>query len=36
MMLSFLYLLACRLMALLTWRAHGDAARELEVLVLQH
>jgi putative transposase len=36
MMLSFLYLLACRLMALLTWRARGDAARELEILVLQH
>ena len=36
MMLSFLYLLACRLMALLTWRARGDAANELEILVLQH
>ena len=36
MMLSFLYLLACRLMALLTWRARGDAAKELEILVLQH
>jgi hypothetical protein len=25
MMLSFLYLLACRLMALLTWRSRSDA-----------
>ncbi len=36
MMLSFLYLLACRLMALLTWRARRDAAKELAILVLQH
>src|SRR2546430_1434909 len=36
MMLSFLYLLACRLMALLTWRSRSDAAKELEILVLQH
>ncbi len=36
MMLSFLHLLARRLMALLTWRARGDAAKELEILVLQH
>jgi hypothetical protein len=35
-MLSFPYLLACRLMALLTWRARGDAAKELEILVLRH
>ena len=28
MMLSFLYLLVCRLTALLTWRARGDAARD--------
>ncbi len=36
MMLSFLYLLACRLMALLTWRSRSQAAKELEILVLQH
>jgi hypothetical protein len=36
MMLSFPYLLVCRLMALLTWRARHDAAKELEILVLQH
>jgi putative transposase len=36
MMLSFLYLLACRLTALLTWRSRSHAARELEILVLQH
>ena len=36
MMLSFLYLLACRLMALLTWRSRSHAAKELEILVLQH
>jgi hypothetical protein len=36
MMLSFLYLLACRLTALLTWRSRSDAAKELEILVLQH
>ena len=36
MMLSFLYLLACRLMALLTWRSRSRAARELEILVLRH
>ena len=36
MMLSFLYLLVCRLTALLTWRARDDAAKELEILVLQH
>ena len=28
--------LACRLMALLTWRSRSDAAKELEILVLQH
>jgi putative transposase len=36
MMLFFPYLLACRLMALLTWRARDDAAKELEILVLRH
>jgi hypothetical protein len=36
MRLSFLYMPACRLMALLTWRARSDAAKELEILVLQH
>ena len=36
MMLSFLYLLACRLTALLTWRSRSHAAKELEILVLQH
>src|SRR6266446_8371593 len=36
MTLSFLYLLACRLMPLLTWRSRSDAAKELEILVLQH
>ena len=36
MMLCFLYLLACRLMALLTWRSRSHAAKELEILVLQH
>ena len=36
MMLSFLYLPACRLMALLTWRSRSQAAKELEILVLQH
>lgn len=36
MMLSFLCLLACRPKALLNWRANGDAAKELEILVLQH
>ena len=36
MMLSFLYLLGCRLMALLTWRSRSHAAREFEIVVLQH
>src|SRR5580693_3626534 len=36
MMLSFLYLLACRLTAILTWRSRSQAAKELEILVLQH
>ena len=36
MMMSFPYLLACRLMALLAWRARGGAAKELEILVLRH
>ena len=32
----FLYLLACRLMALLTWRSRSDTAKKPEILVLQH
>jgi putative transposase len=36
MMLSLLYVLACRLVGLLTWRARSDAAKELEIVVLRH
>lgn len=36
MILSFLYVLTCRLVGLLIWRARGDAAKELEILVLRH
>ena len=36
MLLSFVYLVACRLFALVVLLARGDRSKELELLVLRH